>query len=122
VRRPLPFLLTHVLPTMALLLVVVWPLVQGSKTLYLRDAANTHLPAKWAQAEAMREGRLPLIDPLRDGGQPALGNPNTAAGGRLAASAGQFDRRPLWFAGLVAAAAAVVVLLLAAPRRRSLGW
>ena len=76
-RRPLPLLLTHVLPTMVLLLVAVWPLVRGDRTLYLRDAANTHLPAKWAQAEAMREGRLPLIDPLRDGGQPALGNPNT---------------------------------------------
>ena len=76
-RRPLPPLLTHVLPTMALLLLAVWPLVRGSHTLYLRDAANTHLPAKWTQAEAMREGRLPLIDPLRDGGQPALGNPNT---------------------------------------------
>ena len=73
----LPLLLTHVLPTMVLLLVAVWPLVRGSHTLYLRDAANTHLPAKWAQAEAMRGGRLPLIDPLRDGGQPALGNPNT---------------------------------------------
>jgi hypothetical protein len=62
---------------MALLLVAVWPLVAGGRTLYLRDAANTHLPAKWSQAEAMRDGRLPLIDPLRDGGQPALGNPNT---------------------------------------------
>ncbi len=62
---------------MALLLVAVWPLVAGGRTLYLRDAANTHLPAKWSQAEAMRAGRLPLIDPLRDGGQPALGNPNT---------------------------------------------
>ena len=76
-RRPLALLLTHVLPTMALLLVAVWPLVRGSHTLYLRDAANTHLPAKWTQAEAMRDGRLPLIDPSRDGGQPALGNPNT---------------------------------------------
>lgn len=62
---------------MALLLVAVWPLLRGDRTLYLRDVANTHLPAKWAQAEAMREGRLPLIDPLRDGGQPALGNLNT---------------------------------------------
>jgi hypothetical protein len=77
VRRPPAFLLTHVLPTMALLLLAVWPLLRGGRTLYLRDAANTHLPAKWAQAEAMRQGRLPLIDPLRDGGQPAIGNPNT---------------------------------------------
>ena len=69
--------LAHVLPTMVLLLVAVWPLVTGERTLYLRDAANTHLPAKWSQAEAMRDGRLPVLDPLRDGGQPALGNPNT---------------------------------------------
>ncbi len=62
---------------MALLLVAAWPLIDGSRTLYLRDAANTHLPAKWSQADAMRAGRLPLIEPLRDGGQPALGNPNT---------------------------------------------
>jgi hypothetical protein len=76
-RRPLSIALTHALPTVVLLLVAVWPLLRGDRTLYLRDAANTHLPAKWAQAEAMREGRLPLVDPLRDGGQPALGNPNT---------------------------------------------
>jgi hypothetical protein len=62
---------------MLLLLVAVWPLVRGDRTLYLRDAANTHLPAKSVQAEAMRTGRLPLIDPSRDGGQPALGNLNT---------------------------------------------
>ena len=79
-RRPLlspPAALGHLLPTLVLLVVAVWPLVRGSHTLYLRDAFNTHLPAKWIQAEAMRDGRLPLIDPLRDGGQPLLGNPNT---------------------------------------------
>ena len=76
-RRPPRHLLTHALPTLLLLLLAVWPLVRGTETLYLRDAANTHLPAKWSQAEAMREGRLPLIDPTRDGGQPALGNMNT---------------------------------------------
>jgi hypothetical protein len=32
---------------------------------------------KWFQAEAMRSGSLPLIDPYRAGGQPHLGNPNT---------------------------------------------
>ena len=75
-RLPLPFL-SHALPALLLLLVAVLPLVLGDATLYLRDAANTHLPAKWAQAEAMREGRLPLLDVSRDGGQPALGNMNT---------------------------------------------
>ena len=76
-RRPPRHLLSHALPTLLLLLLAVWPLVRGSHTLYLRDAANTHLPARWTQAEALRDGRLPLLDPLRDGGQPALGNPNT---------------------------------------------
>ena len=32
---------------------------------------------KWAQAEAMGDGYLPLVDPYRSGGQPALGNPNS---------------------------------------------
>ena len=54
-RRPPLTIATHVLPTMVLLLVAVWPLVSGARTLYLRDAANTHLPAKWTQAEAMRQ-------------------------------------------------------------------
>lgn len=76
-RRLSPSFPTHVLPTLVLLVVAVWPLISGERTLYLRDVANTHLPAKWSQAEAMREGRLPILDPLRDGGQPALGNPNT---------------------------------------------
>ncbi|HEX5758687.1 MAG TPA: hypothetical protein VF121_05795, partial [Thermoanaerobaculia bacterium] len=35
-----------------------------------------HLEMKWAQAEAMREGYLPLLDVYRAGGQPLLGNLN----------------------------------------------
>ena len=76
-RRPIPPSLTHALPALALLLVAVWPLVRGTGTLYMRDAANTHLPAKQVQAEALRQGRLPVLDATRDGGQPALGNMNT---------------------------------------------
>jgi len=34
---------------------------------------------KAAQAGAMRRGTLPLIDPYRAGGQPALGKPRLGA-------------------------------------------
>ena len=53
------------------------PLVAGARTLYLRDVFGTHLEMKAAQAEAMKDGRLPSIDPGRAGGQPALGNPDS---------------------------------------------
>ena len=62
--------------------IVIWsmaPLIRGTETLYMRDVFNTHLEKKFFQSEAMKEGRLPLVDPLRDGGQPHLGNPNTVA-------------------------------------------
>lgn len=71
------FLLGYVLPTLLALVWVTLPLILGSDTLFMRDAFNTHLEKKWVQAEAMREGYLPLVDPYRDGGQPHLGNPNT---------------------------------------------
>ena len=63
----------------ALLLLLVWaflPLVRGTETLFMRDVFNAHLEMKWAQAEAMREGYLPLLDVYRAGGQPLLGNLN----------------------------------------------
>lgn len=71
------FFLTFVLPC---LLVIVWvtlPLIRGTDSLFLRDVFNTHLGKKWVQAEAMREGYLPVVDTYRDGGEPHLGNPNT---------------------------------------------
>lgn len=73
------FLALWVLPTMILLLFVVWPLVTGADTLFFRDVFNTHLEMKWWQAEAMRDGYMPLVDPHRSGGQAHLGNPNTVA-------------------------------------------
>lgn len=74
VRR---FLLLYAAPLLALLLLLVaLPLVRGLETLYLRDVLNTHFPMKWAQAEALRAGYFPLIDPFRAGGQPLAGNPN----------------------------------------------
>jgi hypothetical protein len=59
-----------------LLLLVVLPLARGLETLYLRDVLNTHFEMKWVQAQAMRAGYFPLIDPYRSGGQPLAGNPN----------------------------------------------
>jgi hypothetical protein len=65
-------------PLLLLLLVAVLPLVRGTETLILRDVLNSHLPMKWSQAEAMRQGTFPLIDPYRAGGQPLAGNLNAA--------------------------------------------
>jgi len=62
---------------MLLLLAIALPLISGTKTLYLRDVMNTHYEMKYTQAEAMREGRLPLVDLQRGGGQAHLANPNT---------------------------------------------
>ena len=76
---PARFGLVWVLPTVTLLALFCLPLIAGERTLFLRDVFGTHLEMKWFQAEAMAEGRLPLIDPYRAGGQAHLGNPNTVA-------------------------------------------
>jgi hypothetical protein len=65
-------------PLLLLLLLTVLPLVRGTETLILRDVLNSHLPMKWSQAEALRRGYFPLIDPYRAGGQPLAGNLNAA--------------------------------------------
>jgi hypothetical protein len=75
----LHFGLVYVAPTLLLLLIVVFPLASGERTLFFRDVFNTHLEMKWFQAEALKQGYLPLVDPFRAGGQPHLGNPNTVA-------------------------------------------
>lgn len=77
--KPRQALLFYALPLLGLLLLLVAaPLVRGMKTLYLRDVLNTHFEMKWAQAEAMRGGYFPLLDPYRAGGQPLAGNLNAA--------------------------------------------
>ena len=43
------FLLLFVLPSTILILLSVWPLVDGSQTLYLRDVLNSHLQLKAGQ-------------------------------------------------------------------------
>ncbi|HKI00996.1 MAG TPA: hypothetical protein VKK31_03365 [Thermoanaerobaculia bacterium] len=63
-------------PLLLLLVVAMLPLVRGTETLILRDVLNSHFPMKWSQAEAMRSGTFPLIDPYRAGGQPLAGNLN----------------------------------------------
>ncbi len=65
-------------PLLLLLLLAVLPLIRGTETLILRDVLNSHFPMKWSQAEAMRRGYFPLIDPYRAGGQPLAGNLNAA--------------------------------------------
>ncbi|MGB5294864.1 MAG: hypothetical protein WBP34_07930, partial [Thermoanaerobaculia bacterium] len=71
------FLLAYVVPTLLILVWAVLPLIRGTHTFYLRDVFNAHLQKKLVQVAAMEEGYLPLVDPLRDGGQPLLGNPNS---------------------------------------------
>ncbi|HEV2851480.1 MAG TPA: hypothetical protein VHC97_01630 [Thermoanaerobaculia bacterium] len=65
-------------PLLALFLVAMLPLLRGTETLILRDVLNSHFPMKWSQAEALRQGTFPLIDPYRAGGQPIAGNLNAA--------------------------------------------
>lgn len=69
-------LLLFVLPTFLVLGAIVAPLVTGERTLVLRDVLNSHLSLKIYQAEAMRRGEFPLVDPLRAGGQALTGNLN----------------------------------------------
>jgi hypothetical protein len=66
-------------PALLAIGVTVAPWLAGSRTLLLRDVLNTHLGLRAYLGEAVRAGELPLIDPLRAGGQPLLGNPNTLA-------------------------------------------
>ena len=61
------FALLYVLPSLLVLVLIVLPLVSGSHTLFMRDVINAHYEMKWAQAEAMRDGYLPLVDPYRSG-------------------------------------------------------
>ncbi len=70
------FAALYVLPLMLLLAGIALPLVRGTETLYMRDVLNAHLPMKVAEAQALRQGWFPLLDPYRGGGQPLAGNPN----------------------------------------------
>jgi len=63
-------------PVALLLAIRIVPLAAGQSTLLLRDVLNTHLALRATLAEGLREGEVPLVDPLRAGGQPLAGNPN----------------------------------------------
>jgi len=71
-RRAAIFLL----PALLLAAVKIAPLTLGARTLYLRDILNAHLPMRIGLGRALRAGELPLVDPLRAGGQGLLGNAN----------------------------------------------
>ncbi|HEX2252428.1 MAG TPA: hypothetical protein VHQ65_04075, partial [Thermoanaerobaculia bacterium] len=79
-RRPagLRFLLAWVLPPLVLAAWVLGPVIAGQETFFLRDLFSTHLEMRHAVAVGLADGRLPLVDPLRDG-QPLAGNPNAVA-------------------------------------------
>ena len=63
----------------SIVVVYLLPIIVGSQTWYRRDLFNYHLGVKTAQARAMREGVLPLVDPLRASGQALVGNLNNVA-------------------------------------------
>lgn len=71
------FLVLQALPPLMLLTLAAAPLLTGTGTLYIRDVFSGHYGMKVAQAEAWARGEIPLIDPLRGGGQPSMGNPNS---------------------------------------------
>jgi hypothetical protein len=63
-------------PAFLVWLASTWPLVFGLQTYTLRDVFLTHYGFKTAQVAAWNEGRIPLVDLHRGGGQASLGNPN----------------------------------------------
>lgn len=55
------------------------PIVLGHSSLFFRDVANFHWPAKLEQIRAWQSGVLPFVDLWRGGGQAGVGNLNTLA-------------------------------------------
>ena len=69
--------LFYVLPSLLVIVLSVWSLIDGSGTLYHRDVLVSHYPIKAGHAQVIDDGAfLPLLDPHRSGGQPLAGNPN----------------------------------------------
>lgn len=66
-------------PILLLLAVEILPLATGARTLFLRDVLRSHLALRATLAEGIRAGGIPLVDPLRAGGQPLAGNANVVA-------------------------------------------
>ena len=63
-------------PTLLGIVLVALPLILGERTLFWRDVSDLHLGLKVAQARAMANGELPLVDMVRTTGEPLLGNAN----------------------------------------------
>ena len=60
----------------ALLLAPLLPLAAGQRMVTYQDAMMTHLPAKAATVEQVRQGTLPYLNPYASFGEPLAGNPN----------------------------------------------
>ena len=65
-----------IMPVVLLLAGFVAPLATGGKTLILRDVLQAHFLDRIALGEGLRQFDLPLVDPLRAGGQALAGNLN----------------------------------------------
>ena len=60
----------------ALLLAPLVPLAAGRRMVTYQDALMTHLPAKAATVEQVRQGAFPFLSPYASFGEPLAGNPN----------------------------------------------
>jgi len=60
----------------AVLLAPLLPLIAGRRMVTYQDAIMTHLPAKAATVEQMRQGAFPFLSPYASFGEPLAGNPN----------------------------------------------
>jgi hypothetical protein len=60
----------------ALLLAPLVPLATGRRMVTYQDAIMTHLPAKAATVEQVRQGAFPFLSPYASFGEPLAGNPN----------------------------------------------
>ena len=69
-RPPRPWILR------ALLLAALVPLATGQRMVTYQDALMTHLPAKAATVEQIRQGQFPFLNPYASFGEPLAGNPN----------------------------------------------
>lgn len=61
---------------LALLLAGAFRGALAGRLFYLRDVSQNHAPVRAVVSERMRQGDLPLWDPLHGGGTPLLANPN----------------------------------------------
>jgi hypothetical protein len=60
----------------ALLVAPLVPLAAGRRMVTYQDAIMTHLPAKAATVEQIRQGAFPFLNPYASFGEPLAGNPN----------------------------------------------